>query len=490
MPGHLNNGQLLQRLWGERETAAAAPLPVFPLSNQLVVLAVRDLGRLCREQPDAVRLRWEAQEQRGELRLAELHASWASSLPLPLPSPPAHPGCLSSAHPAFELLLLRLLTRLCGFPPSALSRPQLQRVLAAAPAIAAQSLQLDTGSRHLLLDEPYRLQPDDEQPADPAASASPPPLSASVSSSLAAFSAAASRSWFAQRADPLAHLRFSLPLSQLQGAGRQPCPSCGHSVSLYCPEHLQAALPAEIRLPAVRLPLEFVIVHHRQESLHKSTAVQACVLCPAQCRLLTLPPAPCPLPPDEAQLLQLLDPLTTLVLFPSPRSVPLSDCSLRALLPSVRRVVVIESTWQKAAAVFHDPRLRLHRLPAVQLQQYESSYWRYQEKGRHCLSTLEAMHALCTELIAAQPQPDSGQQDGREGQRPRQRQQQQQEVDDLLYLYAFRHQRVHARYRNCSAVAAGAGDGEAAQAEAELVQLSSPSRRVKPPPRAWQPRAV
>ena len=182
--------------------------------------------------------------------------------------------------------------------------------------------------------------------------------------------------------------------------------------------------------------------------------IHACVLSPHSCRFITLPPRTRAEEQDRSEpqaeaatntassrshalAVPHYDPATTLVLYPSLTAVPLSDPSIAALLPDIQTVVVIESTWQKGGAVYSHPALGLSRLRAVRLSEYESTYWRYQELGRHALCTLEAIYHFCSELLAIEQRTGGTQRrDAMDGT----------QLDDLLYLYAAQHSRLHDRY--------------------------------------------
>ena len=187
-------------------------------------------------------------------------------------------------------------------------------------------------------------------------------------------------------------------------------------------------------------------------------------------------------PPSAAFELPDYDPATTLVLYPSPSAVELSDPSIADMLPHVRTVVVIESTWQKGGAVYSDPHLGLHRLQAVRLASYESTYWRYQELGRQALCTLEAIYHCCRELLNIEQQ---------RGGSERTAAMRGSELDDLLYLYAAQHQRLQTRYQPEQQQPRGAdsvqeqGGGDKAAEHGSAV--SERQTRKKPPPRAWKP---
>ena len=211
VPGHLNNAKLEEVLFGRRPSSAhldaaddahaadvpasTAPTPLrYPLNKQLVVLAVRDVGRLCSYMPEHVRALI-ADDADSELRAL---------------APPV--GCvLSEADAAFRALVARLLLRLTGvsLSPSAVSE-----LIAAGQSMAHQSLNMDTRTRRAYLSEPY------------VAGADNVALSAAVLATSAQFRERQERSWFASGQNPLQQLRLTYPIQALQGLGRMPCPRC------------------------------------------------------------------------------------------------------------------------------------------------------------------------------------------------------------------------------------------------------------------------
>jgi DTW domain-containing protein YfiP len=108
----------------------------------------------------------------------------------------------------------------------------------------------------------------------------------------------------------------------------------------------------------------------------------------------------------------------TLALFPSEHA---STCEQlgKDKLRKFKRIVVIEGTWVKAAAAVK--RANVEHLQHVRLKDYETSFWRYQRKGKEKdtskLSSIEAIYYFYKEYIEIV----EGSYDGR--------------VDDLLYIF-------------------------------------------------------
>jgi hypothetical protein len=168
-------------------------------------------------------------------------------------------------------------------------------------------------------------------------------------------------------------------------------------------------------------------LHHVGENVKKSTSIHACILSPSCCRFLEHPRD---LPPGG------YDPSQTVLLYPTPDAVFLDDPRIDIL--SIRRVLVIESTWTKSDVVMSHPQLR--GLRHVKIRSRESTFWRYQELGRHFLSTLEAIYWIQREFMQRQaavtgtgmaPSSDAAGSS----------------IDDLLYFYAFQHGIIQERYK-------------------------------------------
>ena len=296
VPGHLNNAQLEELLFGSQSGSSSeqhideahgasrhgsgsgsSGAARFPLNKQLVVFVVRDLLRLCCYMPEHVRVRI-AEDGDSELRALT----------------PAVGEALTDTHAAFRVLVARLALRLTG---TALSPSAVAELVAAGKSIARASLTMDTRTRRTYLLELYV--PGDDNVA----------LSTAVMAHSAAFRDMQERSWFASGRNPLQQLHLTYPIQALQRVPRMRCPKCKrksprshtdhalqkahpmceaavsrHSaltrlcylrvlccvvlcvllccvdcvrVSWYCAEDLCAVLPANVPLPSVQLPVHF-----------------------------------------------------------------------------------------------------------------------------------------------------------------------------------------------------------------------------------------
>jgi len=167
------------------------------------------------------------------------------------------------------------------------------------------------------------------------------------------------------------------------------------------------------KVPTVELPIPLHILHHRQEKLSKSTGVHALVLDPTT----TIHHFPADMPPfdlDEAVLL-----------FPTEDAVPQAELSDEDFA-KIKRIYIIDSTWQQARAIHTDPRLKGVR--RITISPHKTKFWRYQQIGEHCLSSIEAIYYTYKEYLIRK----NGNYNG--------------EVDNLLFYFNFFYEKIQASY--------------------------------------------
>lgn len=58
-------------------------------------------------------------------------------------------------------------------------------------------------------------------------------------------------------------------------------------------------------------------------------------------------------------------------------------------LSHVKKLVVVDSTWQQTKQMFRDEKLK--GLPCVKIRQHKTRFWRYQNKGDDHLATIEGV---------------------------------------------------------------------------------------------------
>lgn len=272
---------------------------------------------------------------------------------------------------------------------------------------------MDQHSRSLLLSEPYFLGGSENQA-----------VSTAVTRSLAEYRTRQKRSWVDTGKDPFANFKFSMDPGSLDAWPRVACSGCGKRFKIYCPICRRVCPPPSASapvLPRVQLPMRVEIVLHRQENIRKSTSIHLFLVSPGQCAVHKYP-----------EELPDFDPKSTVLLFPDEKSVSIDDESIDPA--TIKRLVVVESTWQKARSVARNPKLA--RLRRVHIRQKEGTFWRHQELGNQFLSTLEATYHFMVEHWKATharanadateekltPYPGS--------------------YDDMMLVYAHQHRRI------------------------------------------------
>ncbi|PJF16770.1 DTW domain-containing protein [Paramicrosporidium saccamoebae] len=208
---------------------------------------------------------------------------------------------------------------------------------------------------------------------------------------------------------PFSSLRISShsPLRAVEE--RHVCEGCKKSVRYFCYRCVRLAPGLEV--PQVSLPLELLVVKHARELEGKSTAVHAKLLAPEDVTLTTYDPKT----QETMDRLAALDPNESVLLFPDETAQRVDEIDWR----DVKRLVVIDGTWQQAKAMVKSSCLQ-HLTRRVKLNESNKTlFWRYQQIGPHCLSTIEAVHHFFQELHQHQ-----------HGQTT-------QAFDDLLYIFSF-----------------------------------------------------
>lgn len=175
-----------------------------------------------------------------------------------------------------------------------------------------------------------------------------------------------------------------------------------------------------------RSPFPFASIKHEQELDSKSTAIHAKLLAPTQTTIHNFHRQA----PDASSLAaQILasPPGTFVILFPDPEAVQLHELPPEEL-KAVKRVIVIDGTWSQAAAIN-----RAHPFCSLRKIRLDPSlktcFWRYQNLGPHCLSTIEAIYHFMRE--AAQIEDTAASADS---------------LDDLLYFFSFFYHLIQESY--------------------------------------------
>eukprot|EP01065_Artemidia_motanka_P037874 TRINITY_DN46777_c0_g1_i1.p1 TRINITY_DN46777_c0_g1~~TRINITY_DN46777_c0_g1_i1.p1 ORF type:complete len:357 (+),score=94.33 TRINITY_DN46777_c0_g1_i1:63-1073(+) len=214
-------------------------------------------------------------------------------------------------------------------------------------------------------------------------------------------------------------LRFSKAVGALEDPSvkqRRPCPRCGKKRQFYCYDCVLPTDSAALPRQDVPLPLDVHVVLHPGEHRGKATSVQAGVLS-SNVRLYTHPEIP-----------QQLDPASTLLVYPCPEARTLGQLRDDGALDRITGIVFVDSTWHQSKSICRDERLM--RLTPVQLNEYRTMFWRFQNTGdERFLATVEAIYYFVRDFSVARGRPYSG------------------EFDDLLYFYVHQYACIQNRYK-------------------------------------------
>lgn len=178
---------------------------------------------------------------------------------------------------------------------------------------------------------------------------------------------------------------------------------------------------------------------HEQELDSKSTAIHAKLLAPSQISIHQFHRTAIVPASSESSSSDLVEKITSnpaayVILFPDETAVELKDLSENEF-SQIRNVIVIDGTWSQAAAINRtEPYCRLRRIKIN--PNLKTVFWRYQDLGEHCLSTIEAIYYFMREFLEAQERNNNQMivYDGR--------------YDNLLYFFSFFYHLIQRSYNN------------------------------------------
>mmetsp|Transcript_68904 Transcript_68904/g.138534 ORF Transcript_68904/g.138534 Transcript_68904/m.138534 type:complete len:414 (-) Transcript_68904:97-1338(-) len=199
---------------------------------------------------------------------------------------------------------------------------------------------------------------------------------------------------------------------------RAQCPSCAVHRRFYCFYcKTLVAVPSEMLptiLSADPLPLTVDVILRDEPS--KSTGIYAAVMAPQSTRVVRYPEdledssvgaedtktssnnVAGESTRDRPEIEY--DPRTTVILYPSERSVTMGEIPV-AELAQLRKVLVVDTTWQKTGGVLLHRKLRHLRHIRLANPPEESLFWRYHNQGAGRVSTIEALVLVLSEFRAA-----------------------------------------------------------------------------------------
>ena len=135
-------------------------------------------------------------------------------------------------------------------------------------------------------------------------------------------------------------------------------------------------------------------IKHEQELDSKSTAIHAKLLSPTQTTIHDFHKASPASSPLATQILT-SPPGSFVILFPDEEAVRLEELEPEELR-AIEAVIVIDGTWSQAAAINRcEPFTRLRKIRID--EGLRTVFWRYQDLGENCLSTIEAIYYFMCE---------------------------------------------------------------------------------------------
>lgn len=215
------------------------------------------------------------------------------------------------------------------------------------------------------------------------------------------------------------NLKFSSPesLDTYLPAQRTDCPRCKRHIRYYCATCLIPNAAIERHLPCVNLPFAVEILKHFRESDSKSTAVHAKLLSP-DVTITTYDPR------DQAASSRLQQQEGTFLLYPGSDAIDISGAEPPL---SISRLIIIDGTWRQSKSMART----LSGIPKVTFPASSSFFWRYQNFGSHCVSTIEALYHFCRafgDRFSGPPAENPN-------------------YDDLLFLFSHFYKIIQHRYR-------------------------------------------
>jgi len=111
------------------------------------------------------------------------------------------------------------------------------------------------------------------------------------------------------------------------------------------------------------------------------------------------------------------------LLFPSKDAKTIEEIDISKM----KKLVVIDSTWQKAKCILRDE--RVSKLRCVKIESHNTLFWRYQTVGKDCLATIEAIYYFYREYHEKQIGLYNGQ------------------YDDLLFFYVYMYNLIQNTYK-------------------------------------------
>lgn len=200
-------------------------------------------------------------------------------------------------------------------------------------------------------------------------------------------------------------------------SNRIPCSKCNKKIKYYCYYCCEVVDELKGKIPSVPLPFMIDIYRHARELEGKSTSVHAKLLSPSHVNIITYDP--------ESKEEFYMPTEGEYVLYPSEDSI---DISKDPLPFPMKKLIVLDGTWSQSKGMAK----RFAQFPKVSFSPQASFFWRYQNIGPHCLSTIEAIYHFACQYSAFQLKIQANGQ-----------------FDGLLFFFVHFYHLIQERYNSC-----------------------------------------
>eukprot|EP01084_Bolivina_argentea_P190809 327784_1 len=184
------------------------------------------------------------------------------------------------------------------------------------------------------------------------------------------------------------NFKFSLDINLLLAQNRNKCVYCGKSSYLYCP-YCKIPFPIYtfdnkyIKFPYLKLPINIDIIRHPKEKVNVCSSVHGCVIAPYNIKMYEYP---------NIQNYECNDGIY--LLYPSKEAIFLDEISVFERL-KINKIIVIESKWD-TRRWSGNKQIYKHKnlinLPHCKMRNRQTVYWRFQDKSKEYLATIEAIY--------------------------------------------------------------------------------------------------
>lgn len=177
--------------------------------------------------------------------------------------------------------------------------------------------------------------------------------------------------------------------------------------------------------PQLTLPINVTVISHPKEKKSKSSIIPSKIICPNQVEIVSTTDAPVLRGDEEPED-------SVVLLFPSDSAKEMTKMTEQEL-KAIKKVVLIDSTWNQTRAYLRQPNIA--KLKMVKIQTEKTVFWRYQTGELDTsLATIEALYFFFRDYEVALNCPGRSY-DAYKG-----------TYDDILWFYAFNFKLIQDEY--------------------------------------------